>query len=181
MLRRLLCIPVLLLGACAPRPTSTPRAAPPVSLQIQPSADTVFNIVWLRTSLRNPGPRRVWVVQQPDSVNLVCAEGGAFVLLALSPERDSMQFCGPCQAAAPATRKLVPLEPGAERVTYLRVDFNYLFPRRALASVQPCGRYFNRTVGAYQLRVAPVQVAPSPRGGLLAVPASNTVTIQRKQ
>ncbi|QHJ06450.1 hypothetical protein [Hymenobacter busanensis] len=140
-----------LLGSCAGA-SRLPAAPDGVELTVQPQADSAFNIVWLRARVHNRSPRRVWILQQRDSVDLACTMNWGIALSGFTPKGDTLAFCDQC--IIDARPQYVALEPGAQRITYLKVNFNYVFPRNELSRLPaPCDKYINRTHGEYRFQV----------------------------
>lgn len=169
-----------LLTACA---AASPPAnqASPVTLQVEALSPDVYNLVWLRATLRNQGPKRVWVIDQGDTVDLACRMPQGIGLTGLTPMGDTLAFCQRCFIKGGSVQ-YVPLEPGQQRVVYLNADFNYVFPARALAAMaEPCSKYANRTPGEYRLTVVYGPDGLRSKRGSLGPLTGNTVVVHRKK
>jgi hypothetical protein len=174
---RLLGPTALLLSACASLRQS---AAPSVQLRLEATAPEAYNIVWLKATLTNNGPERVLVVAQPDSVDLHCTGPHGVQISVVSPGGDTLGLYQPCRIHAAQVRS-VPLAPGAQRTAYLKVNFNYVFPRAVLDTLKSNqASYFNRTMGAYRFGAVYRPESSSTRRQLGRV-AGNSVTIRRKE
>lgn len=144
----------LLLAACSLRPSTGQRPAPPISVRVEPSADQVFNIVWLRATIRNQGPRTLWVLNHVDSVFAKCSGHGSVALTGLSPAGRELFQCLDCpDDRAKLMHRYQPLKPGEELRTAYQVDLNRIFPRGGSAADTACRRFVNRTPGTYRLQL----------------------------
>jgi hypothetical protein len=168
-----------LLTSCAAAPGNlASQTAPALELQVQAEAEEAYNIVWLRATLRNRGPRPVRIIEEGDSVDLACTTRGGIGVLGFSPQGDSLTFCQQCLIKA-AKPRYVTLKPGQTRTVHLKVNFNYVFPLRSLPPDKDCTQLINRTPGAYRFQIG--YWDGRSRRGPLGPLGGNTVTVYRKQ
>ncbi|WP_400190979.1 hypothetical protein [Hymenobacter sp. B81] len=170
----------LLLSACAvsQRPPNTAFATGPLELSLQAQADSVYNIVWLRATFRNPGPEPAWLAHYADTIEAACTVGQVLQLAGRTPQGDLLSVCPRCRGEA--ALQPARIDPGQQRTMLVQVDLNRVFPSRFVQAVrsptQPdCSTYFNRTTGRYELLL---RYQPPQALGTAAV--SNTVRIWRK-
>ncbi|AYA36415.1 hypothetical protein D3Y59_04695 [Hymenobacter oligotrophus] len=165
----------LMLAACAGPPVQRGLGADGLELQLRAQTESAYNIVWLRATLRNRGPRPVRLRQLPDTLESACTPALGLVVRGLTPNTDTAAICQRCPPAQ-APRSYVVLRPGQQMSTAVQVDFNRVLPRAVLDTLRQCLRYNNRTLGAYRFWV---QYQPAPTGPPAA--ASNLVRVYRQQ
>ncbi|RAK70003.1 hypothetical protein [Hymenobacter edaphi] len=157
-------------------------SGPPAEVQLRPAADSAFNLVWLRITIRNTSRRPLWLLNAADSITVPCGAYSSFQLIGRTPAGRELFLC-PCVQPSRARFKPVlrscRLAPGQQLRTAVRLDFNQVFPRTGSPADTTCARFVNRTTGAYTFRLV-TRLLTKPNGYYLQADTSQTVTVYRK-